>query len=73
MDLEDTIHPPRQLHVVGRDQRRHTLATDEVDELSENILRGVWVEVAGRFIIHQKLPRIRESTSDRGALLLTAR
>jgi hypothetical protein len=47
------VHPARQLHVMGRDQRRKPGRPDDRVERRENMACGLRIKIAGRFVGEQ--------------------
>ena len=72
LDAQHAVHAPRQVEVVGGDQRGHARRVDEMQQRIEHVLGGVRVEVAGRLVGKDEARGVGQRAGDGGALLLAA-
>jgi hypothetical protein len=66
------VHPVRKPLVMRRDQRRRSLAADQVEKLGEDLVGGGLVKIAGRLIGEDQRRAVGQRAGDRDALLLAA-
>ena len=64
------VHLGGKAFVVGRDQCRAAFVFHQLQEFSENALRGCLVQVSGRLVRKNQRRSVRERTSNRNPLLL---
>lgn len=66
---QDAVHPPGQFVVMGRHERRSALGPDGIAESGEHRVRGIRIEIPGRFVGQQHMRRIGQRPGNRDALL----
>ena len=66
------VHPICERHVVRRDQHCHPRRFHKLHQRIEHVIRGVGIQVAGRFIRKQHPRRVGNGPRDRNPLLFAA-
>ena len=72
LERHPPVHPIRERDIVSRDQHRHPRRFHKLHQRIEHVIRGVGIQVAGRFIGKQHSRRVGNGPRNRNPLLFAA-